>query len=135
MPSRTGRGRGRGAGRQDRYPRVFRLNQVLREILAEEIERLTDTSGDLLTVTGVTVDPDLRHATVWLSSLPAGSRELLEERRVDLQAAVARQTTLKRTPRLSFDVDPAVVHGAAVEDVLRRIQQPGPPGPGQEDGP
>jgi ribosome-binding factor A len=28
---------------------------------------------------------------------------------------------MKRTPRLSFEVDPGVVHGAAIEDALRRI--------------
>ena len=121
--SRTSRGAGRQAG-QGRYPRVYRLNQVLREVLAEEIERLGDQGpSELLTVTGVTVEPDLRHATVWLSSLSAPARELLEEHRVELQGAVARQTTMKRTPRLSFEVDPAVVQGAAVEEALRRIRQ------------
>ena len=126
MPGRRGRGRGGGAGGQARYPRVYRLNQVLQEVLAEEIERRSDASGELLTVTGVTVEPDLRHATVWLSSLTEGSRALLEEHRVELQAAVARQTTMKRTPRLSFEVDPGVVHGAAIEDALRRIADDGP---------
>lgn len=127
MPGRPGR-RVRGAASQARYPRVFRLNQVLREVLAEEIERLSDGAGELLTVTGVTVDPDLRHATVWLSSLPPGARDLLDAHRVELQAALARQTTMKRTPRLSFEVDPAVVHGAAVEDALRRIRAGDDPG-------
>ena len=131
MRSRTGRGRGGGTDPRGhgRYPRVFRLNQVLQEVLAEEIERLSDTSGELLTVTGVTVEPDLRHATVWLSSLTEGSRALLDEHRVELQAAVARQTTMKRTPRLTFEIDPAVVQGAAIEDVLRRIAGSG----GEED--
>ena len=139
MPNRTGRrgGWSHGAGGQPRYPRVFRLNQVLQEVLAEEIERLSDASGELLTVTGVTVEPDLRHATVWLSSLTDGSRALLEESRVDLQAAVARQTKMKRTPRLSFEVDPAVVHGAAIEEALRRLENEGGKehgGPEQQSG-
>lgn len=128
MPGRTGRG-GRSAAQQTRYPRVFRLNQVLREVLADEIERLSDGGGELLTVTGVTVEPDLRHATVWLSSLSPGARDLLEHHRVELQGAVARQTTMKRTPRLTFEVDPAVVHGAAVEDALRRIHSQAPAEP------
>ena len=111
-----------------RYPRVQRVNQVLREVLAEEIERISDAwDGPLLTVTGVTVEPDLRHATVWLASLPDEGRALLEERRVALQAAVGRQTTMKRTPRLSFEVDPAVVQGTAVEDALRRLADREPP--------
>ena len=111
-----------------RYPRVQRVNQVLREVLAEEIERLShELEGPLLTVTGVTVEPDLRHATVWLASLSDEGRTLLEENRVALQGAIARQTTMKRTPRLSFDLDPAVVQGTAVDEALRRIAGPGGP--------
>jgi len=106
-----------------RYPRVNRVNEVLREVLADELERRAAGEGHLITITGVTVEPDLRHATVWLSSLSKEAREWLVENRVALQAAVARQTKMKRTPRLSFDVDPAVVHGTAVEEALRRISR------------
>ena len=106
-----------------RYPRTRRVNQVLREVVADALERLTDESGVLLTVTDVTVEPDLRQATVWFSSLPEASRTLLEENRVALQEAVARQTVMKRTPRLRFDVDPGIQHGAAVEDILRRLHE------------
>ena len=39
-----------------RYPRVYRVNQVLREVLAEELEKLADADErlGLATVTGVT---------------------------------------------------------------------------------
>ena len=106
-----------------RYPRTYRLNQVLREVLAEELERLAERDDQFLTITGVTVEPDLRNATVWLASLPDEAAERLEADRVALQAAVARQTRLKRTPRLSFRADPAVVAGSAIEDANRRIRQ------------
>ena len=106
-----------------RYPRTYRLNQVLREVLAEELERLAERDDQFLTITGVTVEPDLRNATVWLASLPDEAAERLEADRVALQAAVARQTRLKRTPRLSFRADPAVVAGSAIEDAIRRIRQ------------
>ena len=104
-----------------RYPRTYRLNEMLREVLAEEIERLAERDDELLTVTGVTVEPDLRNAVVWLASLSPESSERLEQSRVALQAAVGRQTRLKRTPRLSFRVDPGVLAGSAVEDAIRRI--------------
>jgi ribosome-binding factor A len=112
----------RRAGGSARYPRTYRLNEVLREVLAEEIEQLADSDTELLTVTGVSVEPGLRSAVVWMSSLPEGAEERLEEQRPALQAAIARQTRLKRTPRLSFKVDPAVVTGNAIEDIIRRIQ-------------
>ncbi|MHB1854406.1 MAG: ribosome-binding factor A [Acidimicrobiales bacterium] len=114
-----------------RYPRTYRLNQVLREVLAEELERMAERDDQFLTVTGVTVEPDLRNATVWLASLPEEAAEKLEADRIALQAAVARQTRLKRTPRLTFKIDPAVVAGSAIEDAIRRIRQE--PGAGAAD--
>jgi ribosome-binding factor A len=46
---------------------------------------------------------------------------VLEERRAQLQRDVATQVRMKRTPKLSFSVDPAVVHGAVIDDALRRL--------------
>ena len=107
-----------------RYPRTARVNELLREVLAEELERLADADDrlELLTVTGVEVDVDLRHATVLFSSLPENAADALQLARVRLQAAVARQIRLKRTPQLAFVVDPAVVAGDRVEDILREIR-------------
>ena len=105
------------------YPRSLRVNQVLRQVLAEELERLADADERLrlVTVTSVDTAPDLRHATVYLSSLSEDAAAALAERRAQLQRAVARQTRMKRTPLLDFTADPAVVAGSRVEDVLRRI--------------
>jgi ribosome-binding factor A len=105
------------------FPRSLRVNQVLREVVAEEIERLADADERLrlVTVTGVDTAPDLRHATVYLSSLSEDSAAALAERRVQLQRIVAREIRLKRTPQLEFSVDPAVVAGDRVDEALRRI--------------
>ena len=107
-----------------RYPRTARVNELLREVLAEEIERLADADErlELVTITGVVVDADLRHATVLLSSLPETAAAALELARVRLQAAVARQVRLKRTPQLAFAMDPAVAAGDRVENILREIR-------------
>jgi len=99
------------------------VGEVLREVIAEELER---SNGDdarlaMVTVTGVDVDPDLRHAKVWLSSLGEGAAEALAERRVALQAAIGRQVRLKHTPQLAFAADPAVERGNRIEDIIRTI--------------
>ena len=78
----------------------------------------------LLTITSVETAPDLRNATVFLSTLAEEAAEALEERRSQLQGHVGRQMRIKRTPRLSFVADPAVQSGAAVEEALRRIKRP-----------
>jgi ribosome-binding factor A len=104
----------------------------LREIVADAIEASDDERLELLTVTSVEVEPDLRHAVVFYDSLQGegGDEEVLEalgEARVGLQAAVARQARVKRTPELSFRPDPAVRQGDRIEAILREIDEPEPP--------
>jgi ribosome-binding factor A len=98
------------------------VNQILREVISDELLRITDVDErfGLLTVTGVETTPDLRQAMVFLDSLSDEARSALEERRAQIQAAVNAQTRLKRTPKLSFMADPAVASGNAIEDILRR---------------
>jgi ribosome-binding factor A len=114
------------------YSRSLRVNQVIRQVLAEELERLADADERLrlVTVTSVDTAPDLRQATVYLSSLTEDAADALEERRAHLQRTIGRQVRMKRTPRLGFAVDPAVVAGSRVDEVLRRIRdhQGGPEG-------
>jgi ribosome-binding factor A len=104
-------------------------------VVADEIARLADNDErlKLVTITGVDVDPDLRHATVWLSSLSDTGKEALAEDRVRLQAAIARQVRLKHTPQLAFKADPAVASGQRIEDILRDLDRPGSEG-GAEAG-
>ncbi len=137
------------------YPRTARLNELLRQILADELERLDDDRLQLVTVMAVDVDPDLRHATVHYATLDnaddvgadaadaadsfvvgAGStvahsstkneaqvRAALSDLRPRLQAAVARQARMKRTPELSFRPDTVELAAARVEAVLRDLHR------------
>lgn len=107
------------------YSRSLRVNQVLRQVVADELERLADADERLrlVTVTSVETTADLRQATIYLSSLSDEAAVALEQRRVQVQKVVARQTTFKRTPLLSFVQDPAVVTGNRIEDLLRQIHE------------
>jgi ribosome-binding factor A len=112
-----------------RYPRSARVNEVLREVIAETLERYADSDDrlQLLTVTAVECDPDFARARVLLASLSDAEREALEGLRVRFQASISRQVRLKRTPLLSFAADPAVHSGRLVEDILRNLDyEPAP---------
>lgn len=115
------------------FPRTARINESLREVLADALERMEDLDErlGLLTITAVACDPDLRHAVVYFSSLDEEEQAALSEARVRLQAAISNQVRLKRTPQLRFEADPAIAAGQRVEDILRSI---GPP-PEDEDLP
>src|SRR6201986_3133227 len=99
------------------YPRGARVNELLREVLAEELERLADADDrlELLTLTAVACEPGLRHAVVYLASLTDPGVEALEEHRKELQSAVGAQVRMKRVPALRFAVDPAIEAGIRVE--------------------
>jgi ribosome-binding factor A len=107
------------------YPRALRVNQVLRQVVAEELERLADADERfrMVTVTSVDTASDLRTATVYLASLSDDAAEALEERRPHLQRSIGTQVSMKRTPRLTFKADPAIVAGNRVEELLRGIDQ------------
>jgi|SRR5579875_313778 len=116
------------------FPRSLRVNEVLRQVLAEELERLADADERLrlVTVTSVETSTDLRSATVFCAHLDVESEAALGERRAQLQRSVGRQVRMKRTPRLRFTVDPAVREGERVEAILRRL---GTGGSGRAGGP
>jgi len=119
------------------YPRTARVNQVLREVVADALERQSDIDDRLrlITVTSVDTTPDLRRATVYLSSLSDDAAEALAAQRVALQRQIGREVRLKRTPLLEFAPDPAVAHGFQVEEILRRLQSTsGSDDPGSSDG-
>ena len=96
-----------------RYARSLRVNEVLRQVLAEELERLADADERLrlVTVTGVECAPDLRQATVYLSSISDEAAEALEERRRALQSCVGARGADEAHAALAFAADPAVVAG------------------------
>jgi ribosome-binding factor A len=123
--SGTGRGSG-GRGGSRGYARTSRVNESLREIIAEELERIGDDRLHMVTVTGITVDSDFGRATVWFSALAregdeAMIAEAFAENRVALQGAIGRQVRLKRTPLLSFAADPAILNGQKIESIIRDL--------------
>ena len=120
---RSGGGRRAGSGATHRYPRAARVNEILRQVLADAVERLADNHERLalLTITAVDCDTDLRRALVLFSSLGEDAETALGEARVRLQAAISQQVRLKRTPLLRFGPDPAVAAGTRIEDILREL--------------
>lgn len=116
----------RSTGTARDFPRTARLNHLVQEIVAEEIERLEDDRLGFFTVVGVDVEPDLRHAVVWYTSLgdadgQADLEAALEEHRGRLQGAIGRQARLKRTPELVFRPDVVIDQAERVDDILRGI--------------
>jgi ribosome-binding factor A len=111
-----------------RYPRTARVNEVVREVLADEIERLSDPRLGFVTLTDVEVSPDLRNAKVFYSVLgPSEQHEETHKALVSagghLRASLGRQVRLKYLPYLDFREDPAIAQGQRVEEIIRALHQ------------
>jgi ribosome-binding factor A len=104
--------------------RMRRVNQVMREVLGTAIAtELQDPRIGFVTVTGVDTSPDLRSARVHVSVLgDEAEREAtlaaLRSSHGVLQAVVARETTMKRTPTLTFHYDDTPERGVRLTRLL-----------------
>jgi ribosome-binding factor A len=111
-----------------RYSRTLRVNEVVREVIADELERCSDPRLTMVTVTGVNVSPDLRHATVFYAALGRHDDDIpaaLRAAAPHLRGVLGEQVRLKYLPRLQFREDPAIEHGQRVEEILRGLRRDG----------
>ena len=108
-----------------RYPRTARLNELIREIVAGELERIDDDRLSDVAITSIDVESDLRRGVVWFDTYdPADDDDALaafDDHRYRLQRAIGAQTRVKRTPILEFRVDQAIRNGERIEAVLRTV--------------
>jgi len=109
---------------QQHVPRVARLNELLREILADELEKIDDERLELVTITNVDVDSDLNRAIVSYDSLDGeeGDAQILEALsglRIRLQAAIGRQMRARKTPILDFRPDLVLRSAERIDEILR----------------
>lgn len=108
------------------YPRTRRVNESLREVVAEEVELLSDPRLGFVTITGVQVTSDLSRATVYYTVLgddeeKEGTVEGLRSAARHLRHAIGEQVRLKRVPELVFEEDPAIITGMRVDEILKDI--------------
>jgi ribosome-binding factor A len=106
--------------------RMRRVNESVRQVLAEAMLELKDPRIGLVTVTGVDTAPDLRHAVVYVSVLGSEKKRAatlhgLEAAHGLLQSRLARELRLKRTPQLSFEYDPSVERGVRMSRLIDEL--------------
>lgn len=105
--------------------RSSRLNELLREIIAEELTKIDDERLDWVSITHVKTDRSLDRATVSFTAALGTAEdeeelvEVFQEHRKRLQGAIGRQTTLRRTPPLFFEPDRHLRNATRIEDLLR----------------
>ena len=110
--------------------RMRRVNEAVREVLSSQLAAgLKDPRIGFVTVTGVDTSPDLRFARVYVSVLGdedarADALAGLDSSRGFLQAQIAHQLRMKRTPALSFHYDETIERA---DRMTRLIDEVAPP--------
>lgn len=113
------------------------VKQVLARLLREEIR---DPRVGFVTLTDVELSADLRVARVFVSVLEADHDEALEALRHAssfLRRSLARETRLKHTPELRFEIDESVAGGFEIDRILDDLHRDRPalPEGGSDPGP
>jgi ribosome-binding factor A len=103
-----------------------RVNEAVRQVLSEAVGELKDPRIGFVTITGVETSADLRHARVFVSVL--GSEAKREKTLTGLtaahgvlQARLARELRMKRTPQLAFEYDPTVERGVRMTQLIDEL--------------
>lgn len=104
--------------------RVRRVNESVREILAEALPALKDPRIGFLTLTDVRTSPDLRHAEVFYTVLPdddealAATAEGLASAQPMLRRELAGRLRMRYVPDLSFTHDPVPERGRRIDRLI-----------------
>lgn len=112
------------------YSRVSRVNRLLQEVLAEEVELMDDPHLELVTITGCDVSADLRHAKVFISALGDESKRqtaltALEKHKGRLKRALSSSIRMKFLPDLHFFADPSIDAGYQIESIIAKVRDRG----------
>jgi ribosome-binding factor A len=107
-------------------PRIERVGEEFREILAEEIPKLKDPRIGFVTVTGVKVTADLRRAWVYYTAFGddkerASTRAGLRSAIPRLRGVIGKQVRMKFLPELQFEEDATLEQAAEIDRLIATL--------------
>jgi len=113
--------------------RMRRVDEAIRQVIGDAVAGdLKDPRVGFVTVTDVRTSADLRQARVYVSVLGRDGRPSLPDERETtldglrsahgyLQARLARELRLKRTPTLEFSYDDTTDRALRVDELIQEI--------------
>ncbi|MEC7145349.1 MAG: 30S ribosome-binding factor RbfA [Actinomycetota bacterium] len=132
---------GNGRGRHNRSgapgTRTAKAGELIRRVIASELEYIEDERLELVSLTGVDVDRDLHKAVIYFTTFDRDGDpeidEAFEEYRGRLRHAVSQGTQLRRAPELEVRSDSTLRSAARIEEILRQEAER-PPVPDLDSG-
>jgi len=107
--------------------RTSRVEEASREVLAEVLAReVKDPRVGFVTITGVKVSPDLRHARVFVSVLGedeevARSMAGLESARGYMRSELGKHLRLKYLPEIEFVLEHGTEEALRLANLIREV--------------
>ena len=113
-----------GSFKQDRVSERIRI--ILSELLLREV---SDPRLQGITITEVTLDPEMMFASVWVNALGEEEREEevmqgLRHARGFLRTEIARRVRLRKTPELVFRWDHSLERSDRIDRLLSSLDIP-----------
>jgi ribosome-binding factor A len=107
---------------------------VLREIADLLMKKLKDPRVTGITLTGIDVSRDLRHARVYFSLIGNEKQVLQAQAGLDsakgfIKREIGLRTELRHVPELMFKHDPSLETGSRMEKLLQKIKEDDSPIP------
>ncbi len=109
------------------YKRSTRVGDLIREEIADIImHRLRDPRLGFVTVTGVEISEDLRHATIYLSILEDSKRDdtlnIVKASASFIRGELGKRLRIKYIPLLTFRIDESIEYGLKIDRLLDEIK-------------
>lgn len=108
------------------FDRHDRAASLLKEVVAKFIQMEANTNP-MITVTHVTVSPDYRRVTVYVTTIPDGREAdalvFLKRSASEMRGFVKKKTNLKIIPHLEFAYDYGEKHRQHIDEIANTIEE------------
>jgi ribosome-binding factor A len=107
------------------------MGEMVREVIARTlVEDIADPRLTLVTVTGVEMSPDLRHANVFVTThgdaeQTAAAMAGLDSAKGRIRSLLGIEVRARYVPELHFRIDPAIEEATRIADAIRHEREAG----------
>ena len=107
------------------FDRHDRMKSLLMEQVASFI-RLEANPNPLITVTNLTVSPDYRYVTVFITTIPDGGEAdaliFLRRKGRDMRHYIKKHSRVKIIPSLTFEIDYGERHRQYIDTIAQKLE-------------
>lgn len=106
--------------------RPEKLNSLVQDELSKIIQKEIEFDKNILvSISKVEVSPDVAHAKISISVLPAeeekSALEKLQENIFNLQQLLNKKLVLRKVPKIKFTIDDSIKKAADMEELFKEV--------------